>query len=100
VWPQYWDLQEPRGLEQRDLRNLNLGDLKKGPNGGLSPTPQKKNLVSRYSDCLRVGRPGFNSRQGYDFSIFYSVQTGSEAHSASYPMGRGGLSPGGKAAGA
>jgi hypothetical protein len=31
-----------RGLEQRDLRNLNLGDLKKGPNGGVSPTPQKK----------------------------------------------------------
>jgi hypothetical protein len=41
MWPQYWDLGEPRGLEQRDLRNLNLGDLKKGPNGGISPTPQK-----------------------------------------------------------
>jgi hypothetical protein len=27
-------------LKQRDLKNLNLGDLKKGPNGGLSPTPQ------------------------------------------------------------
>jgi hypothetical protein len=37
VWPQCWDLQGPRGLEQRDL-----GDLKKGPNGGVSPTPQKK----------------------------------------------------------
>jgi hypothetical protein len=42
MWPQCWDLQGPRGLEQRDLRNLNLGDLKKGPNGGVSPTPQKK----------------------------------------------------------
>jgi hypothetical protein len=31
-----------RDLKQRDLRNLNLGDLKKGPNGGVSPTPQKK----------------------------------------------------------
>jgi hypothetical protein len=31
VWPQCWDLQGPRGLEQRDLTNLNLGDLKKGP---------------------------------------------------------------------
>jgi hypothetical protein len=41
VWPQCWDLQGPRGLEQRDLRNLNLGDLKKGPKGGVSPTPQK-----------------------------------------------------------
>jgi hypothetical protein len=42
VWPQCWDLQGPRGLEQRDLRNLNLGDLKKGPNGDVSPTPHKK----------------------------------------------------------
>jgi hypothetical protein len=42
MWPQCWDLQGPRGLEQRDLRNLNLGDLKKGPNGDVSPTPQKK----------------------------------------------------------
>jgi hypothetical protein len=44
VWPQCWDLQGPRGLEQRDLRNLNLGDLKKGPNGRVSPTPQKKSI--------------------------------------------------------
>jgi hypothetical protein len=42
MWPQCWDLQGPRGLEQRDLRNLNLGDLKKGPNGGVSPTQPKK----------------------------------------------------------
>jgi hypothetical protein len=41
MWPQCFDLQGPRGLEQRDVRNLNLGDLKKGPNGGVSPTPQK-----------------------------------------------------------
>jgi predicted transcriptional regulator len=33
---------------QRDLRNLNLGDLKKGPNGGVSPTPQK----NYYNFCL------------------------------------------------
>jgi hypothetical protein len=44
VWPQCWDLQGPRGLEQKDLRNLNLGDLKKGLNGGVSPTPPKKLL--------------------------------------------------------
>jgi hypothetical protein len=44
VWPQCWDLQGPRGPEQRDLRNLNLGDLKKGPNGGVSPTPPKKRI--------------------------------------------------------
>jgi hypothetical protein len=35
-----------------------------------------------------------------DFSLLYSVQTGHEAHPASYPMGTGGSFPGGKAAGA
>jgi hypothetical protein len=34
-------------LKQRDLSNLNLGDLKKGPNGGLSPTPQKNMVFGR-----------------------------------------------------
>jgi hypothetical protein len=34
-------------LKQRDLRNMNLGDLKKGTNGGLSPTPQKKNRTTQ-----------------------------------------------------
>jgi hypothetical protein len=31
-------------------------------------------------------------------SLWHSVQTGSEAHPASYPMGTGGSFPGGKAA--
>jgi hypothetical protein len=35
-----------------------------------------------------------------DFSLLYSVQTGSGAHLASYTMGTGGSFPGGKAAGA
>jgi hypothetical protein len=35
-------------LEQRDLRNQNLGDLKKGPKGGLSPTPQKKIILEHF----------------------------------------------------
>jgi hypothetical protein len=35
-----------------------------------------------------------------DFFLLYSVQTGSGAHSASYPMGTRGSFPGGKAAGA
>jgi hypothetical protein len=30
-----------------------------------------------------VGRPGFDSRQGLDFSPLHVVQTGSEAHPAS-----------------
>jgi hypothetical protein len=34
-----------------------------------------------------------------DFSLLYSVQTDSGAHSASYPMGAGGYFPGGKAVG-
>jgi hypothetical protein len=42
MWPQCWDLHGPRGLEQGDLRNLNLGDLKKGPNGGVKSHPTKK----------------------------------------------------------
>jgi hypothetical protein len=54
MWPQYWGLQGPRGLEQRDLRNLNLGDLNKGPNGGLSPTQQKKQNY-----FVWLGRPMF-----------------------------------------
>jgi hypothetical protein len=54
VWPQCWDLQGPRGLEQRDLRNLNLGDLKKGPNGGVSPTPQKKVETVRKAADLQL----------------------------------------------
>jgi hypothetical protein len=54
VWPQCWDLQGPRGLEQRDLRNLNLGDLKKRPNGGVSPTPQKKREGQRRGEVFDV----------------------------------------------
>jgi hypothetical protein len=34
-----------------------------------------------------------------DFSLLHSLQIGSEAHPASYPMGTGGSSPGGKAVG-
>jgi hypothetical protein len=53
MWPQCWDLQGPRGLEQRDLRNLNLRDLKKGPNGGVSPPP-KKNLAGSFGKKKKV----------------------------------------------
>jgi hypothetical protein len=37
---------------------------------------------------------------GQEFSLLHVVQTGSEAHPTSYPMGTGGSFPGGKAAGA
>jgi hypothetical protein len=58
---------------------------------------------SRYSDWLRAGRPRIRSssqKEGQKFSLLHSVQTGSEAHPASYPMGTGGSFPGGKAAAA
>jgi hypothetical protein len=44
MWPQYWDLQGPRRLEQRDLRNLNLGDLKMDLRG-LKFHPTKKKYL-------------------------------------------------------
>jgi hypothetical protein len=44
-----------------------------------------------------AGRPGFDPRQGQRMFSSLCVQTGSEAHPASYPMGTGGPIPGGKA---
>jgi hypothetical protein len=54
------------------------GDTEPGPvtNLGL-PSP------------IRAGRPGFDSRQGQDFSLLHSVHTGYGAHPAFYPMGTG-----------
>jgi hypothetical protein len=46
------------------------------------------------SVSLRAGRPAFGSRQGEEFSLLLSTQTGSGAHPASYPMGTGGAVPG------
>jgi hypothetical protein len=43
---------------------------------------------------------GFQSRQLLEFCLLHVVQTGSEANSASNPMGTGACSSGGKAAGA
>jgi hypothetical protein len=36
-------------------------------------------------------RPGFDSRQRKASSLLHGLQTGSEAHSASYPMGTGSM---------
>jgi hypothetical protein len=41
----------------------------------------------------------FESRYSQDFSLLHVVETGSEVHPTSYPMGTGGSFPGGKAAG-
>jgi hypothetical protein len=46
---------------------------------------------------LLAGRPGFESWQG-QVSVLQKVQTGSGAHTASYPKGTGGDIPGGKEA--
>jgi hypothetical protein len=56
-------------------------------------------LVSRYTDGLQAGWPGFDSQQCKIF-LFSSVQTDSGAHPASYPMGTGCSFPGGKGPGA
>jgi hypothetical protein len=42
----------------------------------------------------------FESQWAQEFSLLQIVQTGSEVHPTSYPMGTGGSFPGGKAAGA
>jgi hypothetical protein len=42
---------------------------------------------------LRARWPGFDCQQGMNFSLRHSVQTGSWAHPASYPMGTGGSTP-------
>jgi hypothetical protein len=53
--------------------------------------------LSRYGDGLQAGRPGFNFRRGQEI-VFHSVQTGSEAHPASCPVGSRDSFRGGKAA--
>jgi hypothetical protein len=47
-----------------------------------------------------AGRPGFDSEQGKFLCHIRSVQTGSEAHPASSPMGTGGYVSGSKTSGA
>jgi hypothetical protein len=53
--------------------------------------------LSRHSDGLRAGLPGFASWQGQNYSLFHGVQTNSGAHQASYPMGTRVSFPGGEA---
>jgi hypothetical protein len=38
-------------------------------------------------DGLRAEKQGFDSKQRQEFSILHSVQTGSGAHPASFPIG-------------
>jgi hypothetical protein len=42
---------------------------------------------------LRAGRLGFDSQHRKILSLLHSVQTGSEAHPFSYPVGTGGSFP-------
>jgi hypothetical protein len=61
--------------------------------------PHLSEYLSRYSDRIPAGRPGFDSRQEQDFSMLHRVQTGSGAHPASCTVGTGGSFPRGKATG-
>jgi hypothetical protein len=45
--------------------------------------------LSRYYDGLRSGQLEFDSGQKQDFYLLHSIQTGSGAHPAFYPMGSG-----------
>jgi hypothetical protein len=47
------------------------------------------NFVQRYSDGLWIGQPRALFPEMQDFSLHLSIQTGSETHPASYPMGIG-----------
>jgi hypothetical protein len=54
--------------------------------------------LSRYSDELWAGQPGFDSQEGQEIFLFFSVQTGSGTHPASYTMGIRGSFPEDKSA--
>jgi hypothetical protein len=70
------------------------------PNRDLNLIPQN---TSRGSSVGITSGYGFTTegsklepRSGKDFSFLHVIQTGSGAHSASYPMGTGGSFPRGK----
>jgi hypothetical protein len=71
--------------------------LEKAPvNGTLSSRyvrVSKLGYRSRYSEDVRARRPGFDSWQWQDISLLHSVQTGSGAHAACYPVGTERLFP-------
>jgi hypothetical protein len=63
--------------------------------------PAGAGISQWYSPGLRAGRSVVRVPAGAgNFSLHHRVQTGSGAHSASYPMGTNGSFPGSKAAGA
>jgi hypothetical protein len=61
--------------------------------------PRKEQAHSEGWVNFGLGDQGSILDGGVNFSVRHRVQTGSEAHSSSYPMGNGGTFPGGKAAG-
>jgi hypothetical protein len=68
---------------------------------GTAQCPQKDSgQLDQYSEGLRTGQPGFDSRQEQVFSPLHSVQAGSGAYPAPNPMDNGRSFPEGKAAGA
>jgi hypothetical protein len=62
---------------------------------------EEAGVAQRYSAGLRAEWSGVRVPAGdWEFSLHHRVQTGSEAHPASYPMGTRGFLLGGKATGA
>jgi hypothetical protein len=58
---------------------------------------RKKIKESQYSIWLQTGQPGFDLQRMQRIFPLACVQTSSEAHPASYPMGSGAPFPGRKA---
>jgi hypothetical protein len=52
------------------------------------------------SICIMIEGSEFESRWGQELSLHHVVYTDSGVHQTSYPMGTGGIFPGGKTAGA
>jgi hypothetical protein len=56
-------------------------------------TKNEPRLLSRYSDGLRAGRLGFDSRQEQDIFLYSTVSIPAVTHAASSPMGTGSSFP-------
>jgi hypothetical protein len=91
IW--YWNI-----YQEKSTSNISLMTYFVDEYSCLYKTVCRKWYSSVFSVWLHTGQLGFDHQQMQnDFSSSLCDQTGSEAHPASYPMGTGGPSPGGKA---
>jgi hypothetical protein len=86
--------------EKNMLWKQDMKKSKRRRRGGRRKEHGREDMNPGFSDRPRAGRPGFDLRQGQGifFFLLHSVQTGSRAQRAAYPMGTGGSFPWGKAA--